>query len=47
MAGILKLVSMWTRLMGTWPKKALRASHNRTVLSLPMDQSMAKFLKLA
>ena len=38
---------MCTKVMGTWPKKALRASHRRTVLSLPMDQSMARFLKLA
>ena len=38
---------MWISGMGTWPKKAFRASQSRTVLSFPMDQSMPRFLKLA
>src|SRR6266496_1025658 len=33
---------MWTSGKGTWPKNALRASHSRTVESLPIDQSMHK-----
>src|SRR5712691_821079 len=36
---------MWISGNGTWPKNALRASHSRTVLSLPIDHSMQRFLK--
>src|SRR5918997_237212 len=46
-SGILNEVSIWISGIGTWPKNALRASHRRTVLSFPMDQSMPRFLKLA
>src|SRR3989338_4673238 len=35
---------MCTSGKGTWPKKALRASHKSTVESLPMDQSMTNDL---
>src|SRR5262245_30129237 len=35
---------MWTSGNGTWPKNARRASHSRTVLSFPMDHSMASCL---
>ncbi len=38
---------MWISGIGTCPKKALRASQRRTVLSFPMDHSMPRFLKLA
>ena len=46
-SGILKDVSMWISGNGTCPKNAFRASQSRTVLSLPMDQSMPRCLKLA
>ena len=36
---------MWMSGNGTWPKNAFRASHKRTVLSLPIDHSIPSCLK--
>ena len=38
---------MWISGIGTCPKNAFRASQSSTVLSLPIDHSMPRFLKLA
>ena len=37
---------MWTSGNGTWPKKALRASQSRTVLSLPDGPQHAQALEV-
>jgi hypothetical protein len=46
MPSSLNEVSMCTSVKGTCPKNAFRASHSMTVLSLPIDQSIQRRLKL-
>ncbi|MPM84959.1 hypothetical protein SDC9_132035 [bioreactor metagenome] len=46
-SGILKVVSICTSGMGQYPRNALRASHNSTVESLPIDHKIPGLRNLA